>query len=214
MKIKGLEIERIGHDTFKIKGKNVVVYTDPYLIKKGEPAGLILISHEHKDHCDTAAVEALSNEKTDIVASGLAVKLLGKGKALAPGQHITAKGVEIKGFPAYNVKRFRSPGVPFHPPESKMLSFVFTVDGIKIYFAGDTDFIPPMNELAKEKIDIALLPISDVYVMNEEEALEAVKAIKPKIVIPMHYGSLPQVKGNPEKFKQLVGSNAEVVIVD
>ena len=213
MEIRELDIERIKHDTFKIKGKDVIVYTDPFQVESGEKADLILISHEHKDHCDPASIEVISKDDTEIIASGLAVEKLGRGRAIAPGDEIEIKGVKIKAVPAYNYKRSRSPGVPFHPPESKMLGFVFTVDGVKIYFAGDTDDIKEMAELANENIDIALLPISDVYVMNEEEALEAVKMIKPKIIIPMHYGTLPQVKGDPEKFKQMVGDLAEVKII-
>ena len=216
MQIINLNIQKIGHDTFKIKSKDLVIYTDPFKLENKtdlEKADLILISHEHKDHCDPASVEAISKEDTKIIASGLAVEKLGKGKVLEPEQEIEIKGVKIKGVPAYNTKRFRSPGIPFHPKEAKMLGFVFAVDGTKIYFAGDTDLIPEMEKLSDEKIDIAMLPISDVYVMNEEEAAKAIEAIKPKIVIPMHYGTLEQVSGDPERFKRMIGDLAEVKIL-
>jgi len=212
MEIAGLQIEWLGHDSFKIKGKEIVIYTDPFKISSGEKADLILVSHEHFDHCDPGSISALSKEGTEIVGSKGAIDKLGRGKALAPGEKITVKGVEVKAVPAYNINKFRAPGEPFHPPQSKMCGFVFVVDGVKLYHAGDTDNIPEMKELEKEHIDIAMLPISGTYVMTEEEAAEAVKAIKPKIVIPMHYGTLEGIGGDPEKFKNLVGTAAEVKI--
>lgn len=213
MEIKNLNIIRINHDTFKLKGKEVIVYTDPFKVSGEEKADLILISHEHFDHCDPASITALSKEDTEIIGSEGAIRKLGRGKALLPGEEIEVKGVKIKAVKAYNVNKFKAPGVPFHSPEEKMCGFVFIVDGVKLYHAGDTDNIAEMAELAKENIDIAFLPISGVYVMTEEEAAEAVKAIKPKIAIPMHYGALEGVGGDTEKFKQFVGEAAEVKVV-
>ncbi|MBD3263158.1 MBL fold metallo-hydrolase [Candidatus Woesearchaeota archaeon] len=217
MEIKGLEIKRLGHDTFKIKSEEITVYTDPFKLEGRtdlEKADLILVSHEHFDHCDSDSIKVLSKESTELVGSKGAIEKLGKGKALLPGQETEVKGIKIKAVKAYNINKFRSPGVPFHPPESDMLGFVFILDSIKLYHAGDTDNIPEMKELADESIDIAMLPISGTYVMNEEEAVEAIKVIKPKIVVPMHYGTLKGLDINPEKFKEMVRDLAEVRIVE
>lgn len=208
MKFKDLQISWLGHDTFKIKGKEIVVYTDPFKVSEGEKADLILVSHEHFDHCDLDSIKVLTGEYTEIVGSKGAIEKIGRGKALAPGEKISVKGVEIKAVQAYNVNKFRAPGVPFHP-KGLGVGFIFVIDGVKLYHAGDTDYIPEMNKLVEEKIDIAFLPISGTYVMTEEEAAEAVKAIKPKIAIPMHYGTLKGIGGDPEKFKKLVESEVK-----
>ncbi len=211
MEIKGLEIKRLVHDTFMIKGKSIVVYTDPYQIREGEPADIILISHEHFDHCDANAISFLCKADTEIIGPESAIKKLDNGKAISVGESIEIKGIKIKAVEAYNINKFKAPDVLFHP-KGLGIGFVFTIDEVKIYFAGDTDNIPEMSEL--ENIDIAFLPISGVYVMTEEEAVEAVKAIKPKIVIPMHYGALEGIGGDTEKFKQLVGDLAEVRVAE
>ncbi len=212
MEIHGLKIKRIGHDTFQICGKSTVIYTDPYKLKEAELADIILVSHEHSDHCDGNAIAYLCKADTEIVGSKGAIKKLNNGKAISAGESTEVKGVKIKAVQAYNINKFRGPGVPFHTKDLGV-GFVFEVDGVKLYFAGDTDNIPEMAKLANENIDIALLPISGVYVMTEEEAAEAVKAIKPKTVIPMHYGTLEGVGGDVEKFKKLAGGLAEVKVL-
>ena len=83
------------------------------------------------------------------------------------------------------------------------------MDGTRVYFAGDTDFIPEMKSIT---CDIALLPISGTYVMTAEEAAEAVSAIKPKIVVPMHYASIVGTEGDAQRFKSLV-KNCQVEII-
>ena len=98
----------------------------------------------------------------------------------------TAAGVEIEAVRAYNVDKFRSPGVPFHPREADHVGYVVMWEGVRLYFAGDTDHIPEMADIA---CDVALLPVSGTYVMTVEEAAEAACTINPEIVVPMHYGA-------------------------
>ena len=76
-----------------------------------------------------------------------------------------------------------------------------TLDGKRIYHAGDTDFIPEMKNL--KDIDVALLPVSGTYVMTAEEAVDAANAIKPKIAVPMHYGKIVGTPSDATKFAQL-----------
>ncbi|WP_394325906.1 MBL fold metallo-hydrolase [Methanosarcina horonobensis] len=85
--------------------------------------------------------------------------------------------------------------------------------GLRIYHAGDSDFIPEMDSI---KADVALLPVGGTYTMDEEEAASATAVISPDFVIPMHYGS-EGIDGDPEKFKALVHSknpNIKVIILN
>ena len=99
-------------------------------------------------------------------------------------------------MPGYNVRRFRDSGLPFHPREIQT-AFVIEAKGKRIYFAGDTDFIKEMKDL--KDIDYALLPIDGKYTRDPNEARDAVGAIKPKKVIPMHWRDQ-----KPEDFKKNV----------
>jgi L-ascorbate metabolism protein UlaG (beta-lactamase superfamily) len=93
--------------------------------------------------------------------------------------------VAIEAVPAYNINKFREPGRVFHPKEDGKLGFVLTIEGVRIYHAGDTDNIPEMKDI---RTDIALLPVSGKYVMTAQEAADAAGVINPKVAIPMHYG--------------------------
>ncbi len=116
-------------------------------------------------------------------------------------EKFTVGKVQIEAVPAYNVNKFRDPGHVFHPKAEKGLGFVITMDGTRVYFAGDTDFIPEMNDIA---CDIALLPVSGTYVMTPVEAAQAASAIHPKIAVPMHYGAIVGSDADAIKFKSLV----------
>jgi L-ascorbate metabolism protein UlaG (beta-lactamase superfamily) len=213
MKLLNLEFTRIAHDTFKIKGSKVI-YTDPFKVTGRDEADIVLISHEHFDHLNLEDLNKVIFPGTTIVASPLCKEGL-KGvqvkeiRFLDPGGKYSVGKVEIEAVPAYNVNKFREPGKAFHPKEEKRLGFVITMDGTRVYFAGDTDFIPEMNDVA---CDIALLPVSGTYVMTPEEAVEAALAIHPKIAVPMHFGAIVGSDADALKFKSLV-KHCQVEIV-
>ena len=190
-----LKITWLGHASFKIKNQEMVIYLDPFKISFGEKADLILVTHDHFDHLDEKSINVLKKEKTEILIGG---------KDIKEGEEKEIKGIKIKAVPAYNLVK------PFHP-KGKGVGYVIEIEGKKIYHAGDTDKIPEMAEL--KDIDLALLPIGGTYTMNEFEAAEAVKMFFPKKVIPMHYGSLAETPGNPEKFKELISKESEVIIL-
>jgi L-ascorbate metabolism protein UlaG (beta-lactamase superfamily) len=205
MKLMNLEFTRIAHDTFRIKGSKVI-YTDPFKVTKADKADIVLISHEHFDHLSLEDLQKVISPGTTIVASqsckgGLKKVKVKETKFLEPGDKFSIGKVEIQAVPAYNVNKFREPGQVFHPKKDKMVGYVFQMDGTRVYFAGDTDFIPEMKSIT---CDIALLPISGTYVMTAEEAAEAVSAIKPKIVVPMHYAAIVGTEGDAQRFKSLV----------
>jgi len=128
-----------------------------------------------------------------------AQKLSGQIKTVLPGEELTEKGVLIKTLPAYNLTKFRSPGVPYHPKDAGHVGYLITVQGVTIYHPGDTDFIPEMKGL---KPDVALLPVSGTYVMTAEEAAEAAASIQPKVAIPMHVGEGIGSLADAERFKE------------
>ena len=177
----------LGHASFRLDGPPTI-YFDPWKLK-GRPAqaDIVLISHEHHDHCSPEDVEQISGPGTAIVASSEAAKRLrGDVRVLSPGERTRIGEVEIEAVPAYNVNKFRSPGVPFHPKKAKHLGYLVTVAGERLYFAGDTDHIPEMADL---RCDVALLPVGGTYTMDADEAAQAAADIGPKVVVPMHWGA-------------------------
>lgn len=213
VKILNLDFERIAHDTFRIAGSKVL-YTDPFRIQRADRADIILLSHDHFDHLSREDITKVCNGETHIVASRLCKDGLSGIKAkqisyVDPGDRVQIDGVGVEAVHAYNINKFSAPGKPFHPQETPGLGFVFTMDGTRVYYAGDTDFIPAMKTI---ECDVALLPVSGTYVMTAEEAAEAAQAIKTRIAIPMHYGAIVGTEADAKKFKSLV-KNRHVEIV-
>ncbi|CAB5151188.1 hypothetical protein D3OALGA1CA_4432 [Olavius algarvensis associated proteobacterium Delta 3] len=200
-----INIKWLGHDSFRIEGSKTI-YIDPYQIGSGAPADLVLVTHEHFDHCSPDDVSKVQVPGTKVITEkDSATKLSGDVQILTPGEHITVEGVTIEALPAYNVDK------SFHPKEKGWLGFIVEMDGVRIYHAGDTDYIPEMSGL---KTDIALLPISGTYVMTAAEAVEAALAIQPQIAIPMHYGAIVGDTSDAETFKSALEGKIEVVVLE
>jgi L-ascorbate metabolism protein UlaG (beta-lactamase superfamily) len=200
--IDDLYLQRFIQSSFLIKSPEAVIYVDPHQIESGETADLILVTHEHFDHLDPATIAALRKDDTVIVANApCAPRLEDQGHvvALEEGQTASEKGVDIRAVAGYNN----------HHPRGFNVGFVFKVAGKTVYHAGDTSRVPEMAELGP--IDIALIPIGGTYTMDEEEAAALVRDLKPKVVIPMHYGYA--TGGDPKRFATLVGDAAQVIIL-
>lgn len=171
----------LGHSSFRLEG-SPTIYFDPWHIPSDSPpADLILITHEHSDHCSPDDVATVRQASTVIVSNPSAAKKLGASvSVLRPGEHTKAADVAIEAVPAYNI------GKRFHPRSAEHIGFVVDVSGVRIYHAGDTDHIPEMADI---DCDIALLPVSGTYVMMADEAVAAARDIQPGVVVPMHYGA-------------------------
>ncbi|TDA38944.1 MAG: MBL fold metallo-hydrolase [Candidatus Methanomethylicota archaeon] len=199
-----VKVKWLGHAAFQIKGKDKTVYID---LGEGaapsDKADLVLVTHSHWDHFDPKVIERVRKEGTVIIAPRDCIPKLGAGaRAVEPGDRLKVGDLEVRAVHAYNVKRFRSPGVPFHP-KGFGVGYVLGIDGKSIYHAGDTDFIPEMKEL--KGVDVAILPTGDTYTMNNQEAADAAITINPKIAIPMHRWNT-----DPEEFRRIVESRSGV----
>ncbi len=207
LEVNGVTITWLGHDSMKIKGDGRVIYIDPWKLKDEdkEPADVVLVTHEHYDHCSPLDVEKVSKKGTMIVATAdSAKKLKGDVVVVKPGDTVELNNVTVNVVPAYNTNK------SFHPKGSGWIGFIVTVGGKRIYHAGDTDRIPEMDDF---KVDVALIPVSGTYVMTAEEAAEAVNRMKPTLAVPMHYGDIVGTEADAERFKKLVSGDIEVKLL-
>lgn len=203
-------IHWLGHDSFRIEGDGQVIYIDPYQLGGDLPkADLILVTHDHHDHCSPDDIALVRRKESVVVTiAAAASKLPEPVRIVVPGDSLTVNGIAIQAVPAYNVNKFRSPGNPFHPKEAKHVGYVVEVEGRRIYHTGDSDVIPEMESV---KTDVALLPVSGTYVMTAEEAVEAAALIQPKVAIPMHVGAGIGELGDAERFKEQASVPVEVL---
>ncbi len=210
----GITFKWLGHDGFLITNKSgISVCIDPYVVTGDfNPADIVISTHQHGDHCSPDDIQKFSSSETEIIGIPLSKEVLDKLECktvhyVKPGDEIIIKEMKIEIVPAYNISKFRSPGVPFHPKEDLHIGVIIEMDDVRIYHAGDTDHTP---EMADFKVDVALLPVSGTYVMTANEAIEATSTLKPKLAIPMHFGKIVGDRSMAEDFAKTVKCNVEI----
>ena len=178
----------VGHGTLVLAWGQLVVHVDPVGeygdYAKLPKADLVLVTHDHFDHLDAAAIEAVRKQGTEIVLTAKCAAKV-KGTVMANGDRRTFKGIDVEAVPAYNIKHERSAGKPFHP-KGEGNGYVLTFGGLRVYVAGDTENTPEMKALTA--IDVAFLPMNLPYTMTPEMVADAALAFKPKVLYPYHYG--------------------------
>ena len=213
--IGDVEFHWINHSTIMLDGSKSIL-VDPFSdVMKGSYGikDIIVSSHSHFDHFDSEMIKKHSDKDSILLAhkSCDTSSFNFEARLVEAGRMELVNGVPFRFVEAYNNKRFRNPGEPFHPKGSGM-GFVAELDGLKVYYAGDTDFVDEMRALGKESIDVAILPVGGTYTMDTKDALEAVKSIRPNYVIPIHYNFIDGTEADVEEFKRKVESSTDAVV--
>ncbi len=194
-----MEITWLGWSSFKVKTSGKIIYIDPVSGKYETAGDIVLVSHGHSDHTNQEILSKIRKPET-VVLTSLQNQSTIKGKGLAPGESFSLDPIHVKACHAYNIIRMRSPGNPFHP-KGFGIGWIVESEGQRLYHTGDTDLIPEMEKMGP--IDVMLVPISGIYVMDIDEAVKAVKMIRPKRVIPMHYGVIDATDGTEHTHYEL-----------
>ncbi len=187
-----------GHDAFRVEGPPIV-YIDPWRLPDDLPlADVILITHDHYDHCSPEDVDKILAPDTVLVAPRRAMDKLqdipAEKKVVQAGDRLTLGHLRLEVVPAYNINK------KFHPKRAGHVGYILSLHGVRVYHAGDTDFIPEMERI---HCDVALLPVSGTYVMDAREAAQAASVLQPRLIIPMHYGAIVGSRKDAERLARL-----------
>jgi L-ascorbate metabolism protein UlaG (beta-lactamase superfamily) len=184
-----LEIFFIGHASLMMRFDEHVIYVDPLgrLANLGAlpKADLVLITHDHGDHLDLAALGQLRQEETQVIVSAGCEGRVENAVVLRNGEHRVALGLGIEAIPAYNLVHLRGDGEPYHL-KGEGNGYVLEFGTTRVYIAGDTENVPEVKAL--RDIAVAFLPMNLPYTMTPEEVADAARAIRPRILYPYHYG--------------------------
>ena len=210
---KKVTITCIKHASMEINYNGTVIQVDPVGFgvqpttdyNQFPKANIILITHEHKDHFDREAITCVRTPATSIYSNNAVYNMFRNSIPLKNGDSIVyASDIKIEAVLAYNYTEGRT---QFHP-KGRDNGYILTLDGLRIYIAGDTEDIPEMEAI--KDIDIAYLPCNQPYTMTVDQLVKAAKTIKPKVLFPYHYSQTPVAQIS----MKLAGSGIEVRIRD
>lgn len=199
-------IQWLGHSSFIIQGTPFIHIAPWRVIKSTFHPDIILLGHDHYDHCSQADVQKLRGENTLVIGNENVAEVISDTTIIRPWQSISQDKANIKAIPAYSPNDLR------HPKEDKGLGFVISLDFYDIYYTGDTQIIPEMELLHP---DIILLPIDGYGRLSADEAIEVIDMLKPRWVIPYNWGQSGEEATHLEAqdFKERVGGRAEVLLL-
>jgi L-ascorbate metabolism protein UlaG (beta-lactamase superfamily) len=184
-----LAITFVGHGTLMFEFDGKVIHIDPVSREADysnmPKADLILVTHEHGDHLDLDAIDAIRKEETVLIVSASCAERAPSGVVMRNGDTRTEHGLKIEAVPAYNIVHVRDSGQPYHPPGNGN-GYVITLADKRIYVAGDTENTPEMKAL--RDIHIAFLPMNLPYTMTPEMVADAARAFRPAVLYPYHFG--------------------------
>lgn len=199
------QIQWLGHGSFLIQGPPFI-YIDPWRVTRNAfHADLILVSHDHYDHCSVADINKLRGPHTTIIGNNKVKAQINGATVLLPWHSFSLDRTSIKAVPAY------SPDAPQHPTSDGGLGFVISMRYFDIYYMGDTGLI---DERFRIHPDILILPIDGNGTLTVEEAAQVVDELRPSWVIPCNWGSAggSATLQDALDFKALVGGRSTVVL--
>ena len=183
-----VEATMIHHGSIALSYKGYRIQIDP-VMKMGETeidysafpkADCILVTHEHGDHFDPAAIEFLSKDNTRVLLNPATRTLLGRGEAVANGDTLRVGPISLVAVPAYNITEDH---LQFHP-KGRDNGYILDFNGLRIYISGDTEDIEEMAGFGP--IDVAFLSTNQPYTMTTTQCVEAAMTLRPKTLVPYH----------------------------
>ena len=204
-------IEVLYHSSIRIN-KEKTIYIDPFKIDRNyNDADIVFITHDHYDHYSEEDIDKVINENTTIIIpEELLTKLLKKGInknaiiTVEPNEKYVVQGIKFETIPAYNTNK------TFHSKKNGWVGYIIIINGIRYYIAGDTDIT---EENKKVKCDVAFVPVGGTYTMDFKEAANLINEIKPKIAIPIHYGSVVGTEQDAIDFIRLLHPEIKGIIL-